>query len=189
MRHVKIMSLPEQESPSQPRSNNVSFERERGVFGLRVTRDVAHAVVEVGGESLRAQRALLVFKALAEAEAPVFLVKIHATAITLAFAGTDLALASKILTDAGFKATLRRDLALIAIRAASMRELPGIMSLIGDALFSASAKLMEIGDSHDSVLCLIEAESVAAAVEALCRQFNLLPSDVIEESLIAEAQE
>ena len=188
MRRVKIMSIPELESPSQSRSKNVSFERERGVFGLRVTRDVAHAVVEVGGESLRAQRSLLVFKALADGEVPVFLVKIHATAVTLAFAGTDLALASEILTDAGFKSTLRRDLALIAIRAASMRELPGIMTQIGDSLFSASAKLLEIGDSHDSVLCLIEAERVAAALEALCQQFNLLPSDVSEESLVTEAQ-
>ena len=188
MRQVKNMSLPELETPRMARSNKVSFERERGVYGLRVTRDVAHAEVEVGNDSLRTQRVLQVFKVLANGDLPVFLIKIHISAVTLAFAGTDLAEANRILDEAGFKVTPRRDLALIAIRAASMRELPGIMTQIGDSLYAASAKLFEIGDSHDSVLCLIEAERVPDAVKALCAQFKLNPSDVMEVSIETEGR-
>ena len=180
------MSIPMSETTNQQRTSNVSFERERGVYGLRVTKDVAHASIDVGSDTLRSSRTLQVFKVLSEGEVPVFLIKIHASAVTLAFAGTDLAKAEKVLKDAGFISRPRRDLALIAIHAASMRELPGIMSQIADCLYAASAKLYEIGDSHESVLCLIEGGRVPAVISALCKHFSLDPSDVVEESVELE---
>jgi aspartate kinase len=165
---------------------NVSFERERGVYAIQVTRDVAHAVIAVGDDTLRSSRILQVFRALSDASIPIFLIKMHRAAVTLAFTGRDCARAETTLAAAGVKATTRRDLALIAVRAASMRDLSGVMVEIADALYAAGARLYETGDSHNSVLCLIEAERAAEAVKRLCATFRLDLSCVHESSLQAE---
>lgn len=170
-------------------SPNVSFERERGVNGLRVTRDVAHAIVEVGEESGRTVRILQVFRTLADAEVPVFLIKMHRSAVTLALAGTDLEGARIALEAADMKVTTRRDLAIVAVRAASMREMHGVISAIADALINAGAPLLEISDSHDSVQCLIEATSIPSAVACLRETFHLDNYVVQEKSVETEDPE
>ena len=62
-------------------------------------------------------------------------------AVTLALAGADVAKAESTLSAAGLKATMRHDLALVAVRAASMRDLSGVMVAIADALYEAGARL------------------------------------------------
>src|SRR5204863_3871860 len=121
----------------------------------------------------RSSRILQVFRVLADADVPVFLIKMHRTAVTLAVAGADLADAEQALQQAGLKAETRRDLALIAVRAASMRDLHGVMVEIADAVHTAGARLYEIGDSHNSVQCLIQADRVQEALEALRQTFHL----------------
>jgi aspartate kinase len=173
-------------SARENQAPHVSFERERGVYAIHVTRDVAHAVISVGDEALRANRILEVFKILSDADIPVFLIKMHRTAVTLALGGTDVARVEAALTQAGLKAKMRRDLALVAVRAASMRDLSGVMVAIADALYEAGARLYGTGDSHNSVLCLIEGNRVPEAVRALCRTFRLDVTGVLESSLETE---
>jgi aspartate kinase len=176
------MSIP----ASETNASNVSFERERGVYALQITRDVAHAVISVGDDLQRSSRILQVFRVLADADVPVFLIKMHRTAVTLAFSGADLVDAEQSLARAGLKAETRRDLALIAVRATSMRDLHGVMVEIADAVYTAGARLYEIGDSHNSVQCLIQADRVPQAVAALQQTFHLDPNEVSESHVAAE---
>ena len=173
---------------SETSSPNVSFERERGVYALQITRDVAHAVISVGDDAQRNSRILLVFRVLADADVPVFLIKMHRTAVTLAVAGADLDKAEGALASAGLKTRPRRDLAIIAVRAASMRDLHGVMVEIADAVYSAGARLCEIGDSHNSVQCLVEADHVPQAVERLRQTFDLSAQDISEVGVAAEEE-
>lgn len=166
------MSVPMSES-SQSIDSSLPFERERGVYAVHVTRDVAHALIPVGDDTLRSHRIQQVFQVLKEADVPVFLIKMHRTVVTLAFAGEDTERAEKALQAAQLSARTRRDLALLAVRAASMRDLSGIMVDISDALYHAGARLFETGDSHNSVQCLIEEARVEEAVDGLCRAFRL----------------
>ena len=165
---------------------NVSFERERGVYAIQVTHDVAHAIIDIGDDSLRTSRILQVFRTLNDADVPVFLVKMHRSAVTLALAGKDKEAAEASLKRAGFAITLRRDLAVVAVRAASMRDLSGIMIAIADALYESGARLFETGDSHNSVVCLIEGSHVTEAVNRLCQTFQLDASTVQVGSIEAE---
>src|SRR4051794_8601742 len=153
------MDLPARESNSA----KISFERERGVSGLTVMRDVAHLVVYTGDDPGRTDRILQVFRFLADINVPVFLIKMHRTRLTMAMAGRDLARAHQALEPTEMRLSTRRDLALVAIRAASMRELHGVIIMIADALFEAGAQIFEIGDSHDSVQCLLEGAKIADA--------------------------
>ena len=159
------------------------FERERGVYAIDVTRDVAHAIIELGTEDALQADALRVLRLLADASIPVFCVKMHRTAVTLALAGTDLERATATLQIANLRAKTRRDLCLVAVRAASMRDLYGVMSDIADALSAAKANIYALSDSHNSVQCLIEAERLPQALNSLRKTFRLAES-VIEESSI-----
>lgn len=176
------MDLPELTSSA----SKVSFERGRGVSGLTVIRDVAHLVVQTGSDSDRSDRILQVLHSLADVNVPVFLIKLHRTHLTMALAGRDLQRAHEALDSTGLEVTARRDLALVAIRAASMRDLHGVIMMIADALYEAGAQILEVGDSHDSVQCLLEANKIADAVKLLMAKFSLGPNAVHESSIEAE---
>jgi len=176
------MDVPELTSTA----SKVSFERGRGVSGLTVIRDVAHLVIQTGGESDRSDKILQVLSSLASVNVPVFLIKLHRTHVTMALAGRDLQRAHEVLETTGLEVTARRDLALVAIRAASMRDLHGVIMMIADALFEAGAQILEVGDSHDSVQCLLEANKIADAVKCLLSKFNLGAGRVQESSIEAE---
>lgn len=176
------MDLPERKTTAA----NVSFERERGVSGLTVIRDVAHLVIQTGDEAGRTDRIQQVFQCLARIDVPVFLIKMHRTRLTMAMAGRDVRRAHEALEITGLEVATRRDLALVAIRAASMRELHGVIIMIADALFEAGAQILEIGDSHDSVQCLLEIDTLAAGVACLRAKFDLDASAVQESSIEAE---
>jgi aspartokinase len=167
-------------------TSNVSFERERGVSGLTVIRDVAHLVIHTGDDNGRSDRILQVFRFLSSIDVPVFLIKLHRTRLTMAMAGRDLQRAHDVLQSTGMEVVARRDLALVAIRAASMRDLHGVIIMIADALFEAGAQILEIGDSHDSVQCLLEVGKIAEAVSCLRATFHLDASAVQESSIEAE---
>ncbi len=160
-------------SDATPASSNISFERERGVYGLEVLSDAAHAIVEVGEDELRSSRVQQVFRVLADADIAIFLIKMHRSTLTFAFSGADREKALNLLNAAGHASDVRGDLTLFVVRAATMRDLHGIMVNIADGLFTAGALLHETGDSHNSVQCLVESPTASAVVEELCKKFNL----------------
>ena len=116
---------------------NVTFERERGVYAIQVTPDVAHTIIDFGETIERSAFVSRVLRTLADAKVPVFLVKIHRSAVTLALVGTDVEGAEAALKAAGFSMETRRDLALVVVRAASMRDMAGVMVAISDSLTAA----------------------------------------------------
>jgi aspartate kinase len=104
----------------------------------------------------------------------------------MAMAGRDVQRAHEALRTTGMDVATRRDLALVAIRAASMRDLHGVIIAIADALYEAGAQILEIGDSHDSVQCLLEVGKITDAIAALRAKFHLDASAVQESSIEAE---
>ena len=177
------MSVP----ASETQAPNVSFERERGVHAIQVTHNVAHAEVALEDDSLRSARILQVFRVLANSGVPIFLTKLHRAAITFAFVGSDLPRVETALKTVGVQTSARQDLALISVHAASMRDLSGVMVAIADALYAAGARLFETGDSHNSVVCLIESAHVDEAVRHLRAAFDLEADAVLENDLGTEA--
>ncbi len=161
-------------------TTNVTFERERGVYAIHVTPDVAHTIIDFGETAERGAFVSRALRTLADAKIPVFLVKIHRSAVTLALSGADVDPAETALNFAGFTLDTRRDLALVVVRAASMRDMAGVMVEISDSLTAANARLFETGDSHNSVQCLIEAERAESAAAELCKTFHLDPATAIQ---------
>src|SRR5580700_8560772 len=98
---TKTVSAPASQGPQ------VIFERERGVYALHVTRDVAHVVVAVDGPGTRSDRIMQVFRILADSQVPIFLVKLHRTAVSFALVGADMPLAAEALRTAGLQTRTR----------------------------------------------------------------------------------
>lgn len=158
----------------------VSFERERGVYKIEIMRNVAHLFVETGEGADRTLRNLQLFRILADADIPVFLIKIHRDSTALAVSGNDLTRAHEVLEQENLKLTIRRELTLVIIRASSMREMYGTMTIIAEAIYKAGALLLAVGDSHDSVQCLIAAQYVDDVIRNLRDTFQLNAEAIVE---------
>ncbi len=152
---------------------HVSFERERGVYDVQVTRDVAHLAIPVDDQGERSVRIGEVFRSLASAAVPIFFIKLQADGVSCALPAGRVADALAALERSGFRASSRSDLAIVSIVASSMRDLIGVMVRIADALQDAGAWMHGVGDSHSTVQCLVEAASADDAVRELRRAFGL----------------
>jgi aspartate kinase len=155
------------------RTGPVTFEREKGVYEVRITTGVAHAVVVVGQEADKTERVLGAFRKLAERGIPIFLIKLHSTAVSFAVAEGHVAGVESCLRDVARESRVRRDLALVTIIATSMRDLTGVMSSIADSLGRAGARLYGVGDSHNSVQCLVDGPHAEPSACELRRTFRL----------------
>ncbi len=154
-------------------AKHVSFERDRGVYRITVTDGLAHVVVKVSKESDRQSQVLSIFRRLADAHIPVFLVKLHRAAVTFAIEAEKIPDVENCISDLNLGLVSSPDVALISIIASSMRELSGILVSIADSLQRAGVRLIAVGDSHNSVQCLVDGSRIDDAVCELKETFGL----------------
>jgi aspartokinase len=155
------------------RPRQISFERERGVYDVLSQRDLAHAVVPVREDETRSDQILHVLRTISSRSIPIFLIKLHRGAITFAVESASIPELESCLRSEGYEFRVRQELVLLTILATSMRDLTGVMVQIADALSQVKARLFGVGDSHNSVQCLIDGEHADAAVRQLREVFAL----------------
>jgi len=167
-------------------ARHVKFERERGVYAIDIVHDVAHAVIELPGEAPVQESYLHALRIFTTASIPVFCVKMHRTALTLAFAMSDLEKTRHALNSANLRAEIRPNLCFVATRAAAMRDLYGVMSSITDALSAVGATIYTTSDAHNTVQCLVEEVILEKALVSLQQTFGLPETVVFHKSIEAE---
>jgi aspartokinase len=138
-----------------------------------VTRGLAHTVAKFDEDADRAQCIRQVFLALANRKVPIFLIKLHSRAVTFAVEEVRVPDVEQCLSSLALTCKVRRDLAQISIIASRMRDLTGIMVDIADSFQAAGARLYGVGDSHNSVQCLIDGSNAENAVGKLREAFGL----------------
>ncbi len=157
----------------QPRGRRFFIEQERGVTDVRVEVGLAHVRVRTGSGESSLQRHLQVLDAVAEQGVNVSLVKLHEDWLTFAVSQSDVPKVSQCLQSLGMEYKVAPDLALVVTVASNMRESAGVMAQIAEALWEANAHIIETGDSHNTVQCLVPEERAFAAAQALRRRFQL----------------
>jgi aspartokinase len=151
----------------------LTFERGRGVYALDVRHDLAHIEAPVGVDESRTERIQRLLRTLADNDIPIFLIKLHPMSVSFALETGHLSRAEDCLISlAGSWKTLP-DLSLITVIATSMRDLNDVMVTIADSLQRAGARLYGIGDSHNTVQCLVETAHAEAAARELRAGFGL----------------
>jgi aspartokinase len=151
----------------------VSFERVLGVTEVQVTQGVAHIVLNLRAGDRPTEEIRSVFRRLADTRIPIFLIQIHPRAVSFAVEAAQVASVKQSLAGSDLDCSSRSDLAIVSVIASSMRDLAGVLVEISAALNAARARIYAIGDSHNSVQCLIDGEHVAAAVKLLNARFGL----------------
>ena len=151
----------------------VSFERVLGVTEVQVTQGVAHIALDLHAGNPPTDEVRKVFRALADGRIPIFLIQIHPHGVSFAVEAEQVASVRKCLAALNLDSSSRADLAIVSVIASSMRDLTGVLVEIAAALNAAGARIYAIGDSHNSVQCLIDGEHVASAVALLKSRFGL----------------
>ena len=158
---------------------SVSFERERGVTEVQVTRGLGHVTVHFARESLAEDR-LALFQALAAAGVSLFLVKLHPCSVSFAVRANAVDACDALLQDRGEQYTLLRDLGLVATVAGAMRDLSGVMARIYETLVSAGIHVRQTGDAYNAVLLLVSGAETDRAAESLRAAFSLTNAEDAE---------
>lgn len=146
------------------------FERKRGVTGIRLEDGLVHVSVEVEPD-LRER--LKVFKALADAGISLFLIKFHPDEIHFVIRKELVRKAQKVIKQLGHPTRLTRDCAIVAVLSSAMRDLPGVMARVAEAVYEQEVELLETGDSHDAVAILVRRTDAQRVAEALRQKFGL----------------
>lgn len=140
---------------------------------VRVEVGLAHVRVRTGSDASSLHRHLQVLDSLAAEGVSVSLVKLHEDWLTFAVNQSDVSKVSQCLQVLGVEYKIVTDLALVVTVASNMRESAGVMAQIAEALWETNAHIIETGDSHDTVQCLVSEERAFAAAQALRRRFQL----------------
>ncbi len=159
------------EPSTVPSPKNVYLEQERGVTEVVTETGYAHLRVRTGAGPDRQAVQLRILRTIAEQNIVITLTKLTPEWVTFAVRSEDCARAMGALTEAGYEAYCQAPLAMVTVIAGNMRESYGVMWRISEALTSVQAPLIETGDSHNTVRCLIPEAMAEAAAAALTRQF------------------
>lgn len=156
----------------QQRSRRFFIEQERGVTDVRVHVGLAHVRVRTGAGEQAQRNQLQVLDSIAQQGINISLIKLHHQWTTFVINQADVPAVTQILQAIGMEYKILPDLALVTTVAANMRELSGVMASIAEALWAVGAHIIETGDSHNTVQCLIPEQNAFSAAQALRQKFQ-----------------
>lgn len=154
-------------------TQHTSFEKERGVNDVRVDAEVAHIVVNLPPRKQTPDKHLDIYKKLGGAGMALRLVKMHPGGVSFAVERHQFAEAQAIISSLGYDFEAVDDMVILAITAVNMREMFGVMAKMAETLLRAEVDTVQVGDAHDSVLCIVPGTQAKAAVGALRAAFGL----------------
>ena len=113
-----------------------------------------------------------VFSALSDQDIPVMVAQLGAEQVNFVIDTRHEAAAAAALTKLGKHFELNEDCSILTISSDNMREASGIMYRIVRALEDAGARVNLIGDSYNSVSCLLSADGAERAYALLQKEFR-----------------
>ncbi len=158
------------------------FEMFRGVTAARIiSRGLVH--YSVGPESRPAQLTFSrLFHRLGERDASVCLIKIHGERWHFSALPQFVRSVEATLADLGVTPEALADCDLLALEAADMRLVPGVMAQIVQTLDDAAITPLEVDDTYNAVMCLVPGDQAEPACELLARHFRVPPAEELEKA-------
>ncbi|MHB1980887.1 MAG: aspartate kinase [Sulfobacillus sp.] len=144
---------------------------ESSVVGVSVVGDLTH--LRVSGANLTAQAIRRLFARLAAAKVSVDMINVFPEQVAVAIRQQDWPTAQGALAEEALSIERRSNTAKVSVVGTAIHGLPGVMSLVVETLVQAAVPILATSDSHQSISCLIPAESATTAAGALHRAFGL----------------
>jgi aspartokinase len=170
-------------------SERVSFERERGVSAIQVSREATYLFVRVADTGYLPQQRQHILNLLREAEIPIFLIKLQRNGLSFGVDSELAARACESLEAHGFRVSVKPRRVMVSIFAQNMRELHGVIARIAEVLYEAGVAIEQMSDAHNRITCLIEAERAPLVVERLCAAFGLSPQTLQKQPAALAVEE
>jgi len=152
---------------------NTLFEKVRGVSDVGIEVECAHLVVDLPPDQRTPARHLRIYKEFGAAAIPLQMIKMHPGGISFAVERERLADVREILTRMGYRYQYTDEMVIISVISVNMREMYGVMAKIAETLLEADTEIAQLGDSHDSVLCIVPKRNAQEAIKRLRKTFNL----------------
>lgn len=145
------------------------------VTGVTHTDDIA--LVSFAGGAGDEPPYTLTFRAMAGVGINIDMISVTPQACSFVIAGQSVPLAGQTLRRAGVCGVIQSGLAKVSVVGRGMRDTPGVMARVSEALLEAGVKILQTSDSLMTISCLVDAADLAAAVRALHTRFGLDPAD------------
>jgi len=143
----------------------------QSISGVSAKTDVVQFSVRTPENSAEVQRQI--FRTLAEADISVDLINVFPDFCDFLIQEGDAGSARAILEALGVTVSLDSNVAKVSVVGSAIHGLPGVMSLIVDALVEKGITILRTSDSNQSISCLVPADRVSEAATALHRAFRL----------------
>lgn len=118
-------------------------------------------------------RGTQLFRALADAGISVDLINVSLGQRGFCIDEQQAPRAEAVLKDLGLSPVMRTGCAKVSVVGAGMRGRPGVMATVAESLAGAGVTVLQSGDSHVTISCLVAAEQMEVAVRALHEGFGL----------------
>jgi aspartate kinase len=161
-------------------TKKTSFEKVRGVNEVRIEADVAHLVVQLPPDKRTPDKHLDIYKGLASASYPMRLIKMFPGGISFAVEREHLAGVTDLLKRLGYEFEPADEMVIIVLMAVNMREMWGVMAKMAETLLDNDVDIVQVGDAHDAVLCMVPKRQVRTALKCLRKVFDV-PERATEE--------
>jgi aspartate kinase len=141
-----------------------------------VTHTDAIALVSFGSGAGDQAPYTATFRALAKVGINIDMISVTPQACSFIIASQSAAASEQALREAGMSPSIRGGLAKVSVVGRGMRDTPGVMARVSEALLQSGVGILQTSDSLMTISCLIDAADLEAAVRALHTGFGLDPA-------------
>jgi aspartate kinase len=151
----------------------VKIVSDRLITGITYTSNIAQVKINVNSLDVPKGLELKVFKSLALAGISVDFITVQPQAIMFTVPADSAQKSMEVLKNLDILPEIEYECAKVAIVGAAMTGIPGIMAKVIEALTEADIPILQSGDSYTNIWCLVKAEHMKRAVQALHDKFEL----------------
>ncbi|HSV31802.1 MAG TPA: aspartate kinase [Atribacteraceae bacterium] len=144
--------------------------RERPVYSIAYRKDLAQIRSLLRGGR---EEGLKIFQILARQGISIDLISLFPESVAFAVPASRGEQVLKILEDESVSVSLTYPCAKVSLVGSGMAGRPGVMALLMEALEEIGVEILQTGDSHITISCLLRAQDMERAIQVLHQKFEL----------------
>jgi aspartate kinase len=142
----------------------------RPLYSVAYRAGLAQVVIPLGEKPENKLRA---FSSLAQKGISIDLINLFPDNTAFVVEEQRASLVKEILEKAGFTVTINAPCAKVSLVGFEMADRPGVMAQLVEAMQESGIEILQTGDSHVTISCLVWEKDMERAIQALHRKFQL----------------
>jgi len=144
--------------------------QEEPVYSIAYRRGLAQVRVKLADSG---NGELKIFQSLAQQGISIDLVSLFPESVAFVVDENKGSKVEEILNKEGFEVSLTLPCAKISLVGSGMADRPGVVAQLVEALKEANIEILQTGDSHITISCLVKAQDMERAIQILHHKFQL----------------